>query len=61
MRLGDGRLVRFQDHLGAVIVDMERSEDQDESGEGLEMEQTQTIYTGHKQMSPNTHLVEKSA
>lgn len=40
MGLSDSCLVRFQDHLGSVIVDMERSEDQDESGEGLEMEQT---------------------
>lgn len=38
MGLGDGGLVRFQDHLGSVIVDMERSEDQNESGEGLERE-----------------------
>lgn len=47
MWLSDGCLVRFQDHLGAVVVDMERSEDQDESGEGLEMEQTteQTLLT----------------
>lgn len=27
MGLSDSRLVRFQDHLGAVIVDMEGSED----------------------------------
>lgn len=55
MGLSDGRLVRFQDHLGAVIVDVERSEDQDESGEGLEMEQTtkHKLFTrGNKMMSP---------
>lgn len=48
MGLSDGCLVRLQDHLGAVIVDVERSEDQDESGEGLKRadHQTQTIYTG---------------
>lgn len=48
MGLCDSCLVRFQDHLGTVIVDVERSEDQDESGESLEKEQTtkQTIYTG---------------
>lgn len=47
MRLGDGGLVRLQDHLGAVIVDVQRSEDQDESGEGLEMEQSskQKLFT----------------
>lgn len=47
MGLGNSRLVRFQDHLGTVIVDMECSEDQDESGEGLEMEQTtkHTLFT----------------
>lgn len=39
MGLCDRCLVRFQDHLSAVVVDMERSEDQDESREGLEMEQ----------------------
>lgn len=36
MWLCDGRLVRFQDHLGTVIVHMEGSEDQDEPGEGLD-------------------------
>lgn len=40
MGLSDGCLVRFQDHLGSVVVHMERSEDQDQSGEGLEEEQT---------------------
>lgn len=44
MGLSDRSLVRFQDHLGAVVVDVERSEDEDESREGLEMEQT----TEHK-------------
>lgn len=45
--LGDGRLVGLQDHFGAVVVDVERSQDQDESREGLETEQTArpTIYT----------------
>lgn len=55
MGLSDGRLVRFQDHLGAVVVDVERSEDQDESGEGLEMEQTtkHKLFTqGNKLTSP---------
>lgn len=44
MGLSDGRLVGFQDHLCSVIVDVESSEDQDESGKGLEREQT----TKHK-------------
>lgn len=35
MGFSDCCLVRFQDHLGTVIVNVERSEDQDESGEGL--------------------------
>lgn len=50
MGLSDCGLVRFQNHLGPVIVDMKCSEDQDESGESLEMGQTtkQTVYTGNK-------------
>lgn len=56
MGLSDGCLVRFQDHLGAVIVDMERSEDQDKPGEGLEIEQTtkHKLFTqGNKVFSQN--------
>lgn len=47
MRLGDGCLVRFQDHLGTVIVDVQSPEDQDEPGEGLEVQENtkHTIYT----------------
>lgn len=37
MRLRDGGLVRFQDHFGAVIVDVEGSQDQDKSREGLKI------------------------
>lgn len=40
MGLSDGRLVGFQNHLGTVVVDMEGSEDEDQSGEGLKMEQS---------------------
>lgn len=40
MGLSDCCLVGFQDHFGAVIIYVERSEDQNKSGEGLEMEQT---------------------
>lgn len=36
MGLCDGSLVRLQNHLGTVIVHMERSQDQDETGECLE-------------------------
>mmetsp|Transcript_51851 Transcript_51851/g.121766 ORF Transcript_51851/g.121766 Transcript_51851/m.121766 type:complete len:1251 (+) Transcript_51851:175-3927(+) len=32
--LRDGRLVRLEDHLGAVVVDVERAEDEDEAREG---------------------------
>ena len=35
MGLRDGRLVWFQDHLGPVVVDVERPQDQDETREGL--------------------------
>lgn len=37
MWLCDGCLVRFQDHLGTVIVDVQSSEDQDQPREGLEV------------------------
>lgn len=40
MRLSDGGLVWFQDHLGAVIVNVQSPEDQDEPGEGLELQQS---------------------
>lgn len=49
MWLCDRRLVGFQDHLGAVIVDVERSEDQDESGEGLEI----------RDRAPNTNYLHR--
>jgi len=46
MRLGDRGLVGFQDHFGAVVVDVERPEDQDETGEGLESGGAkQTLFT----------------
>lgn len=35
VRLSDGGFVRFQDHLCTVIVYMEGSQDQDQTGEGL--------------------------
>lgn len=60
MGLSDGCLVRFQYHLGAVIVDMERSEDQDKPGEGLEMEQTtkHKLFTqGNYVLSPNINAL----
>lgn len=44
MGLGDSRFVRFKDHLGTVIVDVERSEDQDKSREGLRSRQPNTNY-----------------
>lgn len=56
MGLGDSCLVGFQDHLGAVIVDMEGSEDEDQSGEGLKMEQStkhKLLTQREKVMSPN--------
>lgn len=55
MGLGDGRFVRLQDDLGPVVVDMERSEDQDESREGLDIEQVhkRTLFTQGKLMSPH--------
>ena len=34
VRLGDGRLVRLQDDLGPVVVDVQRAQDEDETGEG---------------------------
>lgn len=46
MGLSDGGFIRFQDHFSSVVVDMESSEDQDETGEGLEVQNTQLIYTG---------------
>lgn len=50
MRLGDGCLVWFQDHLGTVIVDVQSSEDQDEPGEGLEVQENteHTLFTRKK-------------
>lgn len=56
MGLSDGCLVGLQNHLGAVIVDMEGSEDEDQSGEGLKMEQSTKckLFTqGEKVMPPN--------
>lgn len=44
MGLGDSCFVRFKDHLGTVIVDVERSEDQDKSREGLRSRQPNTNY-----------------
>lgn len=44
MRLGDCCLVRFQDHLGTVIVDVQSSEDQDEPGEGLELQEGTALF-----------------
>lgn len=52
MGLSDCCLIRFQNHLGPVIVDMKCSEDQDESGESLEMGQT----TKHKLFTQGTKL-----
>lgn len=42
MGLSDGRFVGLQNDFSAVVVDMECSEDQDKSGEGLQTEQEQT-------------------
>lgn len=48
MGLGDSGFIRFQDHLSSVVVDMESSEDQDETGEGLKVQNAQLIYTGER-------------
>lgn len=55
MGLSDSCFVRFQDHLGTVIVDVEGSEDQDESGKGLKTIETKhKLFTqGNNVMSPN--------
>ena len=43
--LCDGCLVWFQDHLGPVVVDMERPQDQDETREGLQTHKTNALVT----------------
>lgn len=52
MRLSDGGLVWFQDHLGTVIVHVQSSEDQDEPGESLEVQQSteHLLFTQKKQV-----------
>lgn len=56
MRLRDGGFVGLQNDFGAVVVDVERSEDQDQSGEGLQTEQEETNSRQHTSIRPDSRL-----
>jgi hypothetical protein len=52
MGLSDGCLIRLQNHLGTLRVDMEGSQNQDQTWEGLNYKDTniQTYWTRHDSM-----------
>ena len=44
VRLRDGRLVRLEDELRAVVVDVKRSQDENETGERLKQTMKRVLY-----------------
>ena len=44
VRLRDGRLVWFEDELRAVVVDVKRSQDENETGERLKQTMKRVLY-----------------
>ena len=42
MRFRDGRFIRFEDDLGAIVIHVQSAQDEDETGERLRSEAKQT-------------------